>query len=191
MNEKGFISIARYLIYGVVAYLAVAQMVQDFQLFVQIQFIIEQQHQILKTACIHNKISNLYLTEKQVARVCKYIASFWRCDQSIRILNGLCVFIAKLCYVLVRIGVWAWKVDKICMEKLAIVLVDIVSGSRWRSACGRREYGRNLRGLKGLFKSARKDLPPRFAAVFLLNLSVLTGVKTKNIMVHSWNILLY
>lgn len=59
MDKKSFIAIMGYLIYRVAANLACVQMVQNFQLFVQIQLVVEQQYQILKTACVHNKLSDL------------------------------------------------------------------------------------------------------------------------------------
>jgi hypothetical protein len=52
-DKKGIVPIAGYLVYRIAANLARVKVIQDFQLLVQVQFVIQQLHQLLKTACAH------------------------------------------------------------------------------------------------------------------------------------------
>jgi hypothetical protein len=54
MDEKGFITIMGYLIYSVAANSTWFHVIQDFQLLVQIQLLVQQLDQLLKTASGHN-----------------------------------------------------------------------------------------------------------------------------------------
>jgi hypothetical protein len=52
-DEIRIVSIAGYLVYRISANLARVEVIQNFQLLVQVQFLIQQLHQPLKTACAH------------------------------------------------------------------------------------------------------------------------------------------
>lgn len=141
MNEKSLIAIMRYLIYRIVANLAVAQMIQDFKFFVQIQFIIKQHHQLLKTASVHNRISDLYGTKKQFVTVKCYSISVLLPKQSARILISVCVLMAKPCYVLVRIDIWPGNSDK---NLIGRVMGNWPLASRQPMPLGRRRFMKQL-----------------------------------------------
>jgi hypothetical protein len=52
-NKQRFVPIAGNLVYRIPADFAGMQMIQDFQFFVQLQLLVKQLHQLLKTACAH------------------------------------------------------------------------------------------------------------------------------------------
>jgi len=53
VDKVCFITIARYLINSIAADGACVQVIQHFQLFVEIQLLVEQLNQLLETACSH------------------------------------------------------------------------------------------------------------------------------------------
>ena len=52
-DEKGIVPVAGYLVYRIATNCARVQMVQNFQFLVHVQFLVQQLHQLLKTACAH------------------------------------------------------------------------------------------------------------------------------------------